>query len=231
MKTKNLLLALLIASGSFVTIKAAPSLSLYNDNLKPITGYYKIYGGASVSDSFILKRDSTLSSVDFIALTEPGSTLESVDWEITSKPFGGQTFAKGIADNLGSVLVTKNDGLQSPFTYETSESFNLNTLLPKGTYYLQLGNAIDLANNVVSVNSNTQKDGPVAWGESTGKSVAFSEYQQNITLLKGGNAFDIKGFAGKFVIATPGAPAPPLTACLAFAAVLVLQALKSRKRA
>jgi hypothetical protein len=37
------------------------------------------------------------------------------------------------------------------------------------------------------------------------------------------------GYNSKFVPAAPGAPAPPMTACLAFAGVLVLQAWRTRK--
>lgn len=49
-------------------------------------------------------------------------------------------------------------------------------------------------------------------------------YMQSFMLLPGESAS-----LGLVSVAAPGAPAPPMTACLAFAGVLVLQALRSRK--
>ena len=71
----------------------------------------------------------------------------------------------------------------------------------------------------------------ITWIEANGSAINYPN-QEKVTQDYGQNVIDVKKVSiTSFVPAAPGAPAPPLTACLAFAAVLLLQGLRKRREA
>ena len=62
---------------------------------------YTINFGYSVTNSFNLAAASTLNSASFSNWLFPGDTASSVDWSITTAPFGGTTVGSGTASLSG----------------------------------------------------------------------------------------------------------------------------------
>ena len=134
-------------------------------------GLRNIYGGYSVADRFQLSQQSVLDSAE-VALWvqnswyagEPGATgtVTSVDWAITSEPFGGAALASGKATNAPILKVT--DPAYDPIGNIYLETISLGNLhLDAGTYYwLQLGNAVDSY-----IDPRTGSPGAVAWDDSS----------------------------------------------------------------
>ena len=133
-------------------------------------GGLDIYGGYSVTDRFELSQDSVLDSAQ-VALFVQNSwfsgdigatgTVTSVDWAITTEPFG-VALASGTATNAPILAVT--DPAYAPIGNIYLETFSLGNLhLDAGTYYwLQLGNAVDSY-----IDPRTGVPGVVAWDDSS----------------------------------------------------------------
>ncbi len=118
---------------------------------------YTINNGYSVTDSFTLSGGPTnLTSVTFSNWLFPGDTAMTVDWAITTMPFGGSTIASGTGSLSGTLV-----GIGLGFYDIYNETFGLNVSgLADGTYYLQLGN------------QQVSFGDPGYWGESAGPSFA-----------------------------------------------------------
>jgi hypothetical protein len=133
-------------------------------------GGRNIYGGESVTDRFELSQHSVLDSAQ-VALFVQNSwfsgdigatgTVTSVDWAITTEPFG-VALASGTATNAPILAVT--DPAYAPIGNIYLETFSLGNLhLDAGTYYwLQLGNAVDSY-----IDPRTGVPGVVAWDDSS----------------------------------------------------------------
>jgi len=101
------------------------------------------------------------------------------------------------------------------------------------------GSGFESDNWTTRVNSwNPVKDGTLPGTPitvvTTSKGVSTTQNVSQVTTTGGKITIATVNSAGKktvssFVPSAPGAPAPPLTACLAFAGVLLLQTLRSRK--
>jgi hypothetical protein len=132
-------------------------------------GGLDIYGGYFVTDRFELSQDSVLDSAqvalwvqnrDFSDQTASG-TLTSLDWAITTEPFGGVTLGSGTATNTPILAVT--DPAYGPIGNIYLETISLGNLhLDAGTFYwLQLGNAVDSY-----IDPRVGVPGAVAWDDS-----------------------------------------------------------------
>ena len=53
----------------------------------------------------------------------------------------------------------------------------------------------------------------------------------SVVLTSSGNSFEVDNIAHSAFALAPAAPAPPMTACLAFAGVLLLQTLRRNQQA
>ncbi len=151
-----------------------------------IVGYTINYGYV-VTNSFTLSANSSLTSATFSNWLIPGDAALTVDWAITSAPFGGSTLGSGTASLTGL-----DQGING-FGYDVvDQTFSLGGLqLAAGTYYLQLGN-IAVA------------DGdPAYWGESGGPSFACQSGNGLDCTPIGSEAFQISGGT-----ATGGVPEP-----------------------
>jgi hypothetical protein len=92
--------------------------------------------------------------VQFLAWTDGvGDTVTSVDWEITTAPFGGTTIESGTATSLGNVPESEAGGTAY------LETFSLNTPVSAG--WLQLSNAV------------ASDGGFVGWDESDSGTTAY----------------------------------------------------------
>jgi len=155
-----LVLGLICATAA---VPAFADVTLY-DNTGPgsyNTFAYTINNGSVVADSFTLSSNSIVTGVNFVAwLEQAGSTLTSVDWQITTAPFGGTTEGSGTVSPTGTFVET--DPLGDGFDID-NETFSIASLpLDAGTYYLELQNGV------------ASGDGFVLWDESDGPSVAYS---------------------------------------------------------
>ncbi len=131
--------------------------TLYNNGPDDGSIAYTINFGYSVTNSFTLGSNSTLTSATFSNWFLPGDTASQVDYLITTAPFGGSTLASGTVGLSGVFQGTNADG------YDVyNETFSLGGLsLAAGTYYLQLQNEV------------VTNGDPGYWGESMGPSVAY----------------------------------------------------------
>lgn len=70
------------------------------------------------------------------------------------------------------------------------------------------------------------------WGFNEYANITSSTAFTKVVVASSQNSFEFADIAYRgFSSSAPGAPAPPMTACMAFAAVLILQALRSRRLA
>jgi hypothetical protein len=122
---------------------AAPqdTVLLYENG--PVNGNtyaWTINFGYVVADSFTLGV-GRINGFDFWVWEFPGDSLSSVDWSITSAPFGGTTYASGTASgsNLTDKFISSNS---YGYDIDAASASGLNVSLGAGTYYLNLQNAV-----------------------------------------------------------------------------------------
>ena len=164
---------------------------------RTILGGLNIYGGYFVTDRFELSQDSVADSAQ-VALWVDGSgwTVTSVDWAITTEPFG-VALASGTAANAAVLAVTAP--AYNPTGNIYLETFSLGNLhLDAGTYYwLQLGNA---GNSYINPRSGERI---VCWDDSSA-SVHWTTYPDatayqfegpSLTMPTDPQSFQILGFA------------------------------------
>jgi hypothetical protein len=141
----------------------------------------------AVTNSFSLASASTITGADFGSWLISGDILQSVDWAITTDPFGGTTLGSGTVTPAGSILFTNAYG----FDILTQTFAIPNVLLAAGSYWLQLGNAI----------SNYSDYYGVYWDQNSGPSSAFglvtdltaSPPATTTFVPDGSESFDIQG--------------------------------------
>jgi len=118
------------------------SADLYSNG--PINGTlaaYDIFGGQSISDSFVLSSASTVTGVDFGAWTGLGDSITSVQWSIGTTP-GDSSLGGGVA-NTTDVLFSNSNG----YTVDTDTFSTGSISLGAGTYYLTLQNSTTASGN------------------------------------------------------------------------------------
>ena len=147
-KHPAVLLLVLICAMAAVPATAGVLYDLITPSTPSAPGSYNvgglnIYGGYFVTDRFELSQDSVADSAQ-VALWVDGSgwTVTSVDWAITTEPFG-VALASGTATNAAVLAVTAP--VYNPTGNIYLETFSLGNLhLDAGTYYwFQLGNAVN----------------------------------------------------------------------------------------
>ena len=176
-KVKHPAVLLVVLIGAMAAVPASAD-TLY-DQITPstpsVSGSYNvggrnIYGAYSVTDRFELSQDSVLDSAQvalwvqnswFVGDTGASGTLTSVDWAITTEPFGA-VLASGTATNAAALAVT--DPAYDPIGNIYLLNVSLGNLhLDAGTFYwLQLGNAVDSY-----IDPRTGVPGIVAWDDSS----------------------------------------------------------------
>jgi hypothetical protein len=174
MKVKVLLVGA-IAGAALMSLLSvagvASAAALYNNgpndngNFTPITGAPGINGGHVTSDSFELTGAATVTSVNFVLMTDASEgTVPSVEWSITSQPDAGTVFGSGVGA-LTNVLVGHPPTTTGIDDY--SSTFSTGSLvLGAGTYWLTLQNGVSPSGSV-----------DIFWAESDGPSQASYELQ------------------------------------------------------
>jgi len=108
--------------------------------------------GYVVSDSFTLSKKYTLTGYDFWVWEFVGDSALTVDWLISSDPYGGTIYGSGTASLADSFLSTNEYG----YNIDRLTVSGMNLALEAGTYYLTLQNATTAASQ------------PVFWDENSG---------------------------------------------------------------
>jgi len=137
----RILRVILIAAFALVLVNVPATAGMLYDN-GPDPG--NILGrpislGNSVTDNFVLVSDAQLGWLVFSTWLSPGDTPISVDWTITSLPFGGAMEASGTG--LLTVMAASSQANSSGYFVYTV-SMPLSVSLTAGTYWLQLGNEV-----------------------------------------------------------------------------------------
>jgi hypothetical protein len=142
------------------SLPASADTTLYSDGPtnNNIPGTIINYGGAD-ADSFTLASNATVTGADFSIWLEVGDLPYTVDYAITTAPFGGTTEASGSVYPSASYVEFNGYG------YEVfNESFSIPSLpLSAGTYWFELQNA------------QTYQSGLEFWEGSDGPSSAFEQ--------------------------------------------------------
>jgi hypothetical protein len=146
---------------AFAASPAAMAGVVYSDG--PFNGTKDAWlftGGYTVSDSFTLSQNTTVTSADFLVWDyQSEGALSTVQWSITSGPVSGTTYG----GSLSGVLSGTPDGING-FGYKlTSENFSTGSLnLGPGTYWLNL--------YVISPSGSVD----LFWDENNGPSQSYS---------------------------------------------------------
>jgi hypothetical protein len=152
-----ILVTLLLVAG--MAPASAGALLYDNGPLNGEIDAYTINFGYSVTDSFTLTAPGIVGVAEFGVWAESVTDhMQSVDWAITSDPFGGTVYGFGTASTGQSFyLGTNNYGYTLFYEYMTLPGVSLGA----GTYWLQLQNAVVDSGN------------PIFWDENDGPSAAF----------------------------------------------------------
>src|ERR1035437_570203 len=152
-----------------------------------------IIPGYAVTDSFSLSCCAEVAGASFGVWLSPGDSLASVDWAVTTLPFGGTTLASGTSTDLPNTFFVAS-GLGPGFVID-QESISIDDLsLTAGTYWFQLSNA------------NTA-DGFALWDNSAGPSTAYSRYGDPSVPIYS-QTFKIRGESGDDCPPPPPVPEP-----------------------
>jgi len=118
-----------------VLYSSGPSASNpYNESAYNISDFV-------VTDRFTLGAPSTIAGIDFSVWIQ-NETLQSVDWAITTSPFGGMVEGSGTATSFTTEVIPPPSGLGSYIV--TIETFSLLAPLnlAAGNYWLQFSNGM-----------------------------------------------------------------------------------------
>ena len=148
----------LLFTAFVITVPQCRADQVLYDN-GPIKGdtAWAITTGQFITDSFVLKGAATVTGFEAGMWVRTGDNLLTVDWSITSDPFGGTVFGSGTASMSNSFFLDKGN-----FQIYESTATGLDVPLPAGTYFLQLQNGI------------SSQGKHVLWDENDGPSSAFA---------------------------------------------------------
>ena len=159
MKLHSILLVLLIL---FLGATGAEAQNDLYDNgpINGTVGGWTINSGYTVSDTFTLMANSTITGLSFGAWVNPDLTLQTVEVQITSSEFGGTIYTDQIVNFTASNCVF-NQQYDYNVCKETG-SFGTAVDLNAGNYWLNLSHA----------ETQVGEDDPVYWDENSGPSLA-----------------------------------------------------------
>jgi len=167
-----------------------PQDGLYeNGPINGTTDAWAINFGYAVGDSLALASSGTVTGFDLGVWEFPGDKTLTVDWSITSAPFGGTTYASGTVQVTDAYLSINQFG----YNIDRVTATGLNAGLNAGTYYLNLQNAITAAGN------------PLYWDENSGAGC----HSQGCPSLASENQIGSIPSESFDVIGSSGPPPPP----------------------
>jgi len=183
MKKKVFAALFLILAGA---LAAAPAFAistgiLYNDTGpgSSMTSGWEISNGYEVTDSFPVCC-SGIAGANFLVWVNPGDTLSSVNWAITTEPFGGTTVASGVATDLSKYVAGSTPNGEYNLI-EESIYFIPNLANCCGTYWFELSGAVSTSG------------APVYWDESDGPSTAYNKVPEIADPQIAPETFEITG--------------------------------------
>jgi hypothetical protein len=198
-----------------LSIAMVPALAdvLYsNGPINGTIGGFNIYGGQSVSDSFVLSSAAIVTGVDFGAWTDDAAAglVASVQWSIGTTP-GGSIYSGTAATT--DTLVTHDLNF---YTIDSDSFFIPNVSLGAGTYYLTLQNT-----------TTSDGTGVAYWDINNGPSAAYANGSTSLVGYAGiyttwSESFDIQG-------ATSGVTPEPGYLALLIAGIVGIIWLKRRR--
>jgi PEP-CTERM motif len=158
-----------------------------------------------------------VTEVRFGVWNLPGDVITTVGWSITSAPNSGTIFGSGTAN------------VSSSFQYLNGFGYNINQdsfllsslLLPAGTYFLNLQNAV------------VPSGDPAFWDENDGPSVAWESavgYLAPVGNCEGGGTTGPYCSESFQILGTPGQQVPEPAPILLLGAGLAALALARRKK-
>ncbi len=143
MNKKVLAVSFLILAAAVISVPARADIVYSNttssSHQTPALGT-PISPGYVVADSFTINGENQVGGAVFGLWLLSGDSLQSVDWTITDSL--GSALYGGTASNLMTSAIPQSFDPGFDLKAETFSFGNL--VLPDGTYYLQLGNAISL---------------------------------------------------------------------------------------
>lgn len=170
-------LAFCLTASYMVTSSMATAGFLYDSG--PVDGQTNapsISQGNAVSDQFTLTSAGNIGAIQFAAWVTAGDTLTSVDWVITTTPFGGDlanltdgsfsvdpalVIAFGTAPSLTATNLIAANGQNFGFDVDKELFSGIFVPLTAGTYWLTLQNAVTFT-PLAGPNSGDQ----VGWDEN-----------------------------------------------------------------
>ena len=113
---------------------------LYDDGpINGTTDAWTINFGYIVTDTITLAQKSTVGGLDLGVWKYPGDQVLTVDWSITSEPFGGTMYGMGTASVTDMFISVNQYGYDIDELRATKIS---GPTLNAGTYWLNLQNAV-----------------------------------------------------------------------------------------
>ena len=217
MKKGTLAVTFLILSGAVILAPAFADTVYTNTtaySYQSPLGSVPISPGFEAADSFTIAGNHQVGGAVFGLWLLSGDSLQSVDWAITTDPGGVALYSDTATNMMTSTLLSGSFDL-------VAETFAFgNLLLPDGTYYLQLGNAISAG-------------GLGLWDFSGGNSTAF----QTVSADQGNYPVGAIGYSQTFNILSDveggveDEPLPEPPSLLLFASgLLALIGLATRNR-
>jgi hypothetical protein len=197
-------LALCLTISYTVSSSTAAAGYLYNNG--PLDGQdnaQSISQGNAVSDQFTVTSSGAIGSIDFAAWVTAGDTLTSVDWVISTTPFGGDigdlsnasfavdpsnVIASGTASSLTGVNVIPGGDQSAGFDVDDELFSGLYVPLTAGTYWLTLQNAITF-----TPPASPGSGDMVGWDENDGLSPHFDAATLSVTPGEYGTAYQFDG--------------------------------------
>ncbi len=126
---------------------------LYDDGpINGTTNAWTINFGYVVSDTMTLAHNATVGGFDLGVWEYPGDQVLTVDWSITSEPFGGTIYGQGTASITDTFISVNQYGYDIDKLSAAISGPNLNA----GTYWLNFENGV------------TKDGNPLFWDENSG---------------------------------------------------------------
>lgn len=145
----------------------------------------------SIADPFSVATAATADGFQFGTWITAGYGLpSSVDWAVTTSPFGGSTLASGLATNLSSSSISSNSSWNR---YSVNVSIPTLSLTGGTTYWLQLSNAMPQV-----------AGGRMLWDESSTSDTSLMKFSSGSPIAMPATTFQILGASSSSPTASGG---------------------------
>ena len=137
-------LFLFLSSAAVISAYAQNGDMLYSNGDEPCPSgcqyAWPINDGVVVSDTIFLSTQSRVTGFDFYTWEYPGDRILRIQWSITSRDNGGTVYGGGSIPISSDVFIAVNE---YGFDIDHVTITGLNVVVPSGTSWLSLSNAVD----------------------------------------------------------------------------------------